>query len=559
MSRSNGGAEAWRSVMEGPGLAGVLDALAEAVTIRDADDHIVFANRAALDHMGFETLAQMQSTPPRSIMGDYAVHDEHGRELNMQDVPSVRLLAGEEPTPLVMRTIHRETGLVHWNLLKASGLHDADGRLVAAVTIIEDITADKTAELQERFLARATETLMSSLDYEQTLRNVAALAVPELADWCAVDLVDEHGRRQQVAVAHQDPEKVALAERLRAFEPAEPNPDQGVGRVLATGESELYREIPEEALIESARSPEHLALLQEINMRSALLVPLRNRERSFGVMTLVTSDSPRRLQQSDLEFAETLATRAAVAVDNARLATARRDIASTLQRSLLPEVVPAIPGWEVATLYRAASTTEAVEVGGDFYDFVETDDGWIVILGDVTGKGVEAAAMTSLVRHGAHFLAREDPSPSSILCNLNDALCEQRGMWLCTALCLRLERERVVVSTAGHEPPLVVDAEGEVSELATAGPLLGAWPDCSYVDEVRTVSPREMLLLYTDGVTDTRSQTERFGMDRLYAALCERAGSGPAEHLRALEARLDEFQHRQQVDDTAAVALRPVA
>ena len=106
---------------------------------------------------------------------------------------------------------------------------------MAAVTIIEDITRERIAELRDRFLARATETLMSSLDYEETLRNVAWLAVPEIADWCAVELVDERGERQRVAVAHRDPDKLDLAERLRAYEPEELDPDRGVGRILRTG------------------------------------------------------------------------------------------------------------------------------------------------------------------------------------------------------------------------------------------------------------------------------------------------------------------------------------
>ena len=106
------------------------------------------------------------------------MHDEHGAEVTMDDIPSVRLMAGQPAEPLLIRTINRSTGIVHWNLLKASGLHDADGKLVAAVTIIEDVTREKTAELQDRFLASATETLMSSLDYEETLGHVAWLVVP---------------------------------------------------------------------------------------------------------------------------------------------------------------------------------------------------------------------------------------------------------------------------------------------------------------------------------------------------------------------------------------------
>ena len=451
-----------------PGFAEILDALAEAVTIRDPHDHIVYANRAALDHMGFASLEEMQRRPPHSIIGDYLVHDEHGAEVTMDDIPSVRLMAGQPVEPLLIRTINRGTGIVHWNLLKASGLHDADGKLVAAVTIIEDVTREKTAELQDRFLASATETLMSSLDYEETLGHVAWLVVPEIADWCAVDLVDERGIRQRVVVAHRDADKLELAERLRGYEPQEPSPDQGAERVISTGAAELYAEIEDEMLVQAAVDDEHLRLLRAVGFRSVLLVPLRARGRTLGVMTLVTAESQRKFTEADLEFAQALAGRAGVAVDNARLATDRREIATTLQRSLLPEVVPPIDGWEIATMYRAARGAEEVEVGGDFYDFIQTPDGWVVLLGDVTGKGVEAASMTSLVRHGARFLGKYEQSPGKILARLNEELRQQPGMWLCSALCVRLHRDRVVISSAGHPAPFVVRADGRIREIGVS-------------------------------------------------------------------------------------------
>jgi serine phosphatase RsbU (regulator of sigma subunit) len=399
---------------------------------------------------------------------------------------------------------------------------------------------------------------MSSLDYEETLRNVAWLAVPEIADWCAVDLVDEDGARQRVVVAHRDPEKLALAERLRRYEPSELNPERGIGRVIRTGMSELYPDIPEEMLAAGAQDEEHLALLREVGLRSALVVPLRARGRPVGAITLVNAESLRRFDESDREFAEQIATRAGVAVENARLATARRAIAQTLQRSLLPEVVPVIEGWEIATLYRSADAADEVEVGGDFYDFLPTDAGWIVLIGDVTGKGIEAAAMTSLVRHGARFLSRYEQSPSRILAGLNEALRERAGLWLCTALCLRLEAERITVCSAGHPPPLIVRDDGRVREIGGAGPILGAWTSEGSPDRPTEISSDETVVLYTDGVIDTRGEAGRFGSRRLRRLLAEHAGAAPAAMLATLESELSRFSAAQQADDTAAVALRAV-
>jgi PAS domain S-box-containing protein len=542
----------------GHSLTEILDSLAEAITIRDPNHRIVYANRTAVEQMGFDSLEELLLRPPQSIFDDYVVSDEHGGELTMDDIPSVRLLAGDPAEPLLMRTVERSSGKVTWDLLKAAAIRDENGEPIAAVTIIENVTPEKTAELRDRFLARATETLMSSIDYQETLRNVAHLAVPEIADWCAVDLIDETGAREQVVVAHRDPDKLALAEKLRRYQPEVPDPDQGLGRVMRTGVGELYAEIPQELIVRGAVDGEHLRLLQAVGLRSAVVVPLRARGRTLGVLTLVNAESLRRFDETDKEFAEQIASRAAVAVDNARLATARREIAETLQRSLLPDAVPSVSGWEIATMYRPASAFDEVEVGGDFYDFFETPAGWLVLLGDVTGRGVDAAAMTSLVRHGARFLAKHEHTPSGILASLDEALREQPGVSLCSALCVRLEAARVVISSAGHPSPLIVREDGRIREIGSAGPILGGWRGSSWSDRTVDVTAGETLLLYTDGVTDTRGEGERFGKDRLQGVLAEHADASPTAMLEALEHELDRFQAEGHSDDTGAVALRPV-
>lgn len=539
-----------------PGFGEILDALAEAVTIRDPHHHILYANRAALESMGFDSLEDMQRQPPQSIFADYIVQDEDGREITMEQIPSVRLLAGQPAESLVIRTINRSTGELRWELLKSAPIHGEGGELVAAVTIIENITQERIAELRDRFLARATETLMSSLDYEETLRNVAWLAVPEIADWCAVDLVDDRGSHQQVVIAHRDSAKLELAEKLRRFDSEELDPRRGIGRVLRTGMSQLYREVPDELLVEAAVNGEHLSLLRELGFRSVLLVPLIARGRTFGVMTLVSAESLRRFEDADREFAEQLAGRAAVAVENARLATARRETAHTLQLSLLPDVVPQIEGWSVATIYRAANPAEEVEVGGDFYDFFQNGDAWIALLGDVTGKGIQAASLTSLVRHGARFLSKYERRPSRILSRLNEALREQPGLWLCSALCVRLQRQEVVIASAGHPAPMIVRDDGRVRELGTVGAILGARADTP-VDRPTPIGADETLFLYTDGVVDTVGEHDRFGVVRLKRVLAEHAGKPPDALLDALDAALDHFQVGAQADDTAAMALRP--
>jgi PAS domain S-box-containing protein len=534
----------------------VLEILGEAVTIRDRANQIVYANPAALRHMGFASLDALQRWPPGAIMADYIVTDEHGGGVTMSDIPSVRLLRGEHADPLLIRTVHRATGELHWNVLKASGLRNEDGETVATVMIIEDVTAVKTAELRSQFLAEASQQLASSLDYAETLRNVAWAAVPRMADWCGVDLLDDHGRLERVVAAHPDPDKLVLAERLRGFAPEQLDPDRGAGKVVHTGRSELYPEITDEMLVAAATSDEHLRLLRELGMRSVLIVAIRTPARVLGTMSLVSAESGRRFSEDDARFVEQLADRAAVAVENARLYEAQTHNALTLQRSLLPETVPHIPGWQVAALYRPARSEPRVEVGGDFYDFLETDRGWLVIIGDVTGKGVPAAVQTSLLRHGARFISQTEPRPSTILRRLDSALKQRSALAPCTALCLRLDDDRLTVCSAGHPMPLAVTQTGEVVELGESQVLLGLPSHHEWHDQALSVDRDAAILLHTDGVTDARGAHGRFGEHRLRELLACHGAAPPATLLERLDAALTEFQVGAQSDDTAVIALR---
>ena len=231
------------------------------------------------------------------------------------------------------------------SFLKAAPLRGADGELQATITItiIENVAEQHQAERFRAFLVAAGEALSSSLDYEQTLRTVAQLAVPEIADWCAVDLLGPSGERIPVGVAHTDPQKLTLAEELRAYEPSVLNADRGVGRVLRTGESILYPEVPDELLVRAPADEQHLALIRSVGMRSVLIVPMRIADQTLGAMTLINAESGRTLGERELQLATQLAARAAVAIENSRLYTQRSQIAHTLQQTLLPRVLPGDP------------------------------------------------------------------------------------------------------------------------------------------------------------------------------------------------------------------------
>jgi PAS domain S-box-containing protein len=537
-------------------MEAIVGSMADAVTIRDPTGRLIYANDAAMHMLGLSPSDDIAQRDPMALYNEYAVTDEQGNPLDMNDLPSVRLLAGSDPEPLILRYVPTgRGGEEQWRLLKSTPLYDRHGQLEAAVTVIEDITANKRAERRSAFLSRAGEILASSLDYQETLGNVAWLAVPEIADWCAVDLFDEHGERQQVVVAHSDPRKLELARELREREPEEMDPNQGVGYVMRTGKPLLYREVPPAMIERAARDEDHLRLLRAVQLRSVIVVPLLGTTRVLGVMTLINAESGRLFSEEDVEFVSQVAARGAVAVENARLYSERSQIAETLQHSLLPAALPEIDGWEMASLYRPASASSGAEVGGDFYDAFRTPSGWMVLIGDVTGKGVEAAAMTSLVRHGARFVSEYVADPSEVLAQLDRSLRRQPTLSLCTALCLQIDGERVTLASAGHPLPLLVGDEG-VSVIGMPGSVLGAFEDGTWPMSELMLRPGEVLLLYTDGVTDTVGEGDRFGESRLLDTAEECGPLAPEGLLACLDQALNRFQVGPQADDTAALALR---
>lgn len=532
-------------------LDGVLSTLAEAVTVHDDQGQTIYANEAAARLLGRDSPEDVIAAAPGDLAARFTITKEDGSPVDLDDLPGRRLVAGKPASELLTRSIDRETGRAYWLLTKATLLEE-EGRHYA-VNIIEDVTVSKEAEQRQRFLAQAGQLLASSLDYQQTLRRVARLAVPWLADWCAVDMPDEHGGIVQVAVAHADPEKVALAEELRRRYPPDPTAPTGVSAVLRGGAPELFRDIPDELLEQSIADPEQLAAIREIGMRSVMIVPMRAGEQTLGAITLVNADSGRRFSDDDFAFAQDLAVRAATAVQNARLYEAQARVAHTLQSSLLPERLPDLPGWGGAASYQAGE--QGADVGGDFFDIVPADGGrHLVFLGDVTGKGIAAAALTSLVRHSVRTAARFDPSPAAVLRLVNDILVEQPRLAPVTLVCVLIDGARMTVAAAGHPPPLLRRA-GKVVELGPAGILLGAIGGQTFREETVELRPGDTVLLYTDGVTDTPGADERFGPERLSEILTS-APDEPAGILERIDTALREYQAGSSIDDRAMLVLR---
>jgi len=221
-------------------LRAILEGVADSITAQGPDGSLVYANEAAVRVLGFPTAEALLSAPLAEIMSRWILLTPEGTPQPLADLPGRRALMGEEPEDVLVQFIDRESGETRWSRIKAKPVRDADGSVRLAINVIEDVTELKQVEQSQRFLAEASRALADSLEYESTLASIAHLAVPVVADWCAVDLVgDVAGELDRVAVAHVDPDKVIWAREIAERYPADPRGDRGVHGVLRTGESLL--------------------------------------------------------------------------------------------------------------------------------------------------------------------------------------------------------------------------------------------------------------------------------------------------------------------------------
>jgi GAF domain-containing protein/anti-sigma regulatory factor (Ser/Thr protein kinase) len=364
------------------------------------------------------------------------------------------------------------------------------------------------------FLARASSELGRSLDHRETLARLTRLVVPRLADWCAVQVVEE-GQLVTLAVAHADPDKVAMAEALQAQYPPRLDAPSGVANVIRTGVSELHPSITEEQLLAAARDERHLGLLRELAASSALVVPLTGRHGTFGALTLIAADSGRHFDADDLAFAEDVAARAAVAVENAQayqqqsgqLAAITR-IAEAAQQAILAPVPPRMGSLRLAASY--ASAAQDARVGGDLYEAIRLPGSVRLLIGDVRGKGLDAVRMATVVLGHFRSAAVECADLHVLATQVDDRLRRYLGDEdFVTALMAEVYDDgRCEVVACGH-PPALLAQDGRLTPIGAADSLplgLGAAPQPVTVQ----LTKGSRLLLYTDGILEARDPTGEF-------------------------------------------------
>ena len=446
---------------------------------------------------------------------------------------------------------------------EAAQVRAEDARVEAEEARAEADRARQEAELgRERswLLAEAGRRMAESMDWEATVEAVVRSAVPDLADWTSLTIVD--GRRLRVvAVAHSDPQRERLAWELVRRHPRDIDRPRGAANVIRTGQVELVEDLSPEVIRAAAEDPEHLRQLENLNVRHYAIAPLTTPSGVIGALTFVLGDSGRRFAPEDLQLITGLAARAALHVQNSRLDTERSHVAQILQASLRPRGLPSIPGAEVAAQFHAAG--DQTEVGGDFYDIFRSEQSaWTAIIGDVVGKGPEAAASTGLAPHTLRTASMLSPDPAAKLSLLNQALHADATEHLhCTACYLRLcpadRGFECRLANAGHPSPILVRQDGSIASVDGArGPLLGAFPDPEYREEAFRLAPGELLLMYTDGVTDVGGADPASRERELARVVAASAGRSADDVVERVHRYALASQHGQPADDIAVLSVR---
>jgi serine phosphatase RsbU (regulator of sigma subunit) len=377
-------------------------------------------------------------------------------------------------------------------------------------------------------LNHANAILIGSLELDLTLQSIAELLVPDLADWCVVDLLED-GVLHPVARAHSDPEKLAWAAVIQDEFPPDMEAPLGPPNVVRTGEPELYADITDDLLLSVAEGDERLLeVLREVGYRSVIVVPLIGRRGVIGTMTLVMSESRRTYDEKSLGFAVRIGAQLAVAIETAQLHTsltrawqAQKEAVDTLQRGLAPDPLPHIPGMTFAAHYEIGGTEG---VGGDWYDVISRGTGRVnFVMGDVVGRGVPAVAAMSRYRNSLRALLLEGHSPGRALTILNGLNHDESGLseGFATVACLEyhLADRSLTWAAAGHLPALVRDRDGVRPLWEIPGPPLDVQPGYVYTEGKGTLNPGAMLVLYTDGFIERRAEPIDQSLDRLMSQL----------------------------------------
>lgn len=411
----------------------------------------------------------------------------------------------EPIAPEIELRMRRSDGVYRWFLSRFSAHREADGTIAKWYTTATDIHDRKRAADGLAYLVEANDVLGSARDVEETLRIAAELAVPRVADWCAIYLREATGFFKPAAIHHWDPALVELArETVRYY----PFSVETSAEMIRSRQPNFLPDIPPDVLRDGAVDARHADMLARLDIASAIVVPLVIDDEVIGMVHLVRGRLNDRFTKSDVDFAQVLAKRIAGTVDNAMTFERERNVAKTFQDAALPRRLPTVRGIDLHAVY-VAGLREA-EIGGDWYDALTLADGSLVFsIGDVSGKGLEAAVLMASIRQAIRVAALQGLAPKDILRVADAALgAEQPGRFVTAFVgSIAPDRQTLTYASAGHPLPLLRDGAG-THVLEPGGTPLGFFAH-PFEDHRRELRAPWLLVAFTDGLIErTRDAIE---------------------------------------------------
>jgi serine phosphatase RsbU (regulator of sigma subunit) len=387
-----------------------------------------------------------------------------------------------------------------------------------------------------------------------TLQRCARLLAGEIADWVIID-VDRGGRLlRQIAVGPRDGQSDQVA---RVAREGASDQESVPAQVHSTGKSVLLAHLDDPGAL--GRGPDGTPLVMMLGATSLISVPISDGTTGYGTLTVTRLADKGPFGVADLGLAEELGRHLAIAIRVDRVFRQRSQVAEALQASLLPARLPEVPGLEFAAAYIGA--TQFHDISGDFYDVFKARDGWGIAVGDVCGKGQDAAAMTAAARHAIRAFATVHDTPADVLAAANEVLVAEDydDRFVTASLAFLRQRGRhvqVQLGSCGHVGPAVVRADGRVEILEGDGLPLGLFADTEPGRLELELHEGDVLFFYTDGVTEARSADLSFFEDRLADALAAVAGQSAAKIVRAVQELVTSFSSGELKDDVTILAVR---
>ncbi|HKZ19400.1 MAG TPA: SpoIIE family protein phosphatase [Acidimicrobiia bacterium] len=479
----------------------------EAVTVQDRSGSLVYANDRAAELLGFATGAELASAPLSAVVGRFDMVDETGQPLDLQNLPGRRVLNGLSANEMTVGYRVKGSGKIKWSRVNASPIKNDAREVVWAINFFLDISEHVSQQEVERILQRVTTILSGTqLANGPDFSALAEILVPELASWCGFRVLNDSDRLVPAAIASTKPDEGRKLFDIGDSSGIEITSERIQAQALATGRRAYIPEIKEELSdrAEERFGPGIAELVDRLQLRSIVCVPLGPPGAALGTMTLARTQSDPLFDSNDLALIDAIADRVGVALTNSKAYQREHETAEALRRGLVPSSLPDIPGLEIAARYEPLARIG--QVGGDFFDFVVVDESrYGIVVGDIEGKGVAAAAAVSVARSALRTAILLEPKPSVVFGQFNRTMLTEQEPRMCTVAYVLLDRNgdrfSATVSLAGHPPPLLYRADGSMSFLGTPCPPAGVLESLDPQPESLELQPGDVLVLYTDGIS----------------------------------------------------------